>query len=329
MGGSFSTTIGDGSSNPITVTHNLGSTDIFVSVHEISTGNLVDAAIVVTNSNNISLTFAVIPTSNQYRVSVGLGGVGASGAVGVYGGPITEYDYTTNITVPDTGRLAQPTQLTLAGSEQAIVAGTGQITIADAPTDIDSWGRADQESFIYPGDTVQPDKFLNIYDQLTLNGKEQMTLLGNAFIRVDSCKQLPTRQFYFSTPPDPVGCSTVGGLMMGLAGRITPALSGQVFIILTGIMFNPTAGAGDGTALDIHVGTGPAPRNQDAITGVQVGGTPAGTEAAALANILIPFCACGVATMQIGVSYWIDVVVAAVVAGTGTVKNLTLVAFEL
>lgn len=66
----MSATIGDGSATTITVTHNLNTQDITVSVRESSgnAGVLVDW--VANGANTVQLTFAVAPTTGQYRVTV-------------------------------------------------------------------------------------------------------------------------------------------------------------------------------------------------------------------------------------------------------------------
>ncbi len=66
----FSVTIGDGAANPITVTHNLNTQDVIVSVREVSTNAVVIADVVANGVNTITVGFAVTPTANQYRVTV-------------------------------------------------------------------------------------------------------------------------------------------------------------------------------------------------------------------------------------------------------------------
>lgn len=63
-------TIGDGSATVITVTHNLGTQDVGVSVKEVSSnaGVLVDW--VANTTNTVQLTFAVAPSTGQYRALV-------------------------------------------------------------------------------------------------------------------------------------------------------------------------------------------------------------------------------------------------------------------
>ena len=66
----YADTIGDGTATTYTITHNLNTTDITYSVKEIATGDIVFTNVKVTGVNTISVSFAVAPTSNQYRVVV-------------------------------------------------------------------------------------------------------------------------------------------------------------------------------------------------------------------------------------------------------------------
>lgn len=69
--GAYASDIGDGATNPITVTHNLNTRDVVVAIRETSGSfTAVDARILVTSVNALSLTFDVTPTTNQYRVLV-------------------------------------------------------------------------------------------------------------------------------------------------------------------------------------------------------------------------------------------------------------------
>lgn len=66
----FATNVGNGSSTTITVTHNLNTLDVQVQVVLISTGETVITDVVRTGVNAVDVTFAVAPTTNQYRVVV-------------------------------------------------------------------------------------------------------------------------------------------------------------------------------------------------------------------------------------------------------------------
>lgn len=66
----MSATIGDGSATTITVTHNLNTQDITVSVRESSGNAGVLTDWVANGANTVQLTFAVAPTTGQYRVTI-------------------------------------------------------------------------------------------------------------------------------------------------------------------------------------------------------------------------------------------------------------------
>lgn len=67
----YSATIGNGSSTTITVTHNLGTRDVVVSVHEASGSyEKVYPDIQNATTNTVDIIFASAPTTNQYRVVV-------------------------------------------------------------------------------------------------------------------------------------------------------------------------------------------------------------------------------------------------------------------
>lgn len=63
--------IGDGSATSFNVTHSLGTTDAIVLVRETSgSKQLVNADVVFTDSNTVTVSFATAPTAGQYRVTV-------------------------------------------------------------------------------------------------------------------------------------------------------------------------------------------------------------------------------------------------------------------
>lgn len=66
----YKTSIGDGSTLAYTVTHNLGSLDVIVQLYDNSTYDTVYADVVRTNTNQITVTFATAPSSNDIRVLV-------------------------------------------------------------------------------------------------------------------------------------------------------------------------------------------------------------------------------------------------------------------
>lgn len=66
----FSANIGNGSSTSIAVNHNLGTKDVTVAVRTVADDSHVIADVVSTDTNNVTVTFAVAPASNAYRVTV-------------------------------------------------------------------------------------------------------------------------------------------------------------------------------------------------------------------------------------------------------------------
>lgn len=66
----FAADIGDGSATQIAVTHNLGTKDVTVSVRVNASDEAVIAPWVATSANVVTVSFAVAPTSGEYRVVV-------------------------------------------------------------------------------------------------------------------------------------------------------------------------------------------------------------------------------------------------------------------
>ena len=62
--------IGDGSSTTLTVTHNLGTQDITVSVRDATSNAGVLCDWTANGTNTVQLTFGVAPTTGQYRLVV-------------------------------------------------------------------------------------------------------------------------------------------------------------------------------------------------------------------------------------------------------------------
>lgn len=66
----YTGTIGNGSNTSIAVTHGLGTQYVTAQVFEESTGAQVECDVTLTSSTQTTFTFAVAPTSNQYRVVI-------------------------------------------------------------------------------------------------------------------------------------------------------------------------------------------------------------------------------------------------------------------
>lgn len=134
-----------------------------------------------------------------------------------------------------------------------------------------------------------------------------------------------------SSPSDPTGTTNTTGLMMGMAGAITPRMTGRILITISGDISNDTAD--DGAKVQARYGTGTAPTNAAALTGTTCGGLVVANSTVPGAGTLAmrdPFSVQCIATgLTVGTAYWIDAGLAAITGGTATIKNVSITAFEL
>lgn len=139
-----------------------------------------------------------------------------------------------------------------------------------------------------------------------------------------------TNATYQASPSNPAGTTnTTTGVMMGLAGAITPNGSGKVLMTITGNVSNATS-TGFGGAVQARYGTGPAPVNGGAIVGSSFGGTANLRYTSASTSEVVPFSCTGVVTgLTLGTTYWLDLALAATGGGTATVTNLSITAVEI
>jgi hypothetical protein len=67
----YAANVGDGAATSITVTHNLGTTDVHVQVHRVASPfDVVECDMQITDTNTVTLLFASAPASGAYRVVV-------------------------------------------------------------------------------------------------------------------------------------------------------------------------------------------------------------------------------------------------------------------
>lgn len=125
-------------------------------------------------------------------------------------------------------------------------------------------------------------------------------------------------------PANPTGTNSLTGLMMGLAGSITPTLTGRLMITISGDISNNTGS--DGGKVQIRYGTGSAPANADALTGNAIG-----TLIRAIAGtVTVPFSVQAVVTgLSVGTAYWLDLGLAAITGGTASIFDVSVTAIEI
>lgn len=129
-----------------------------------------------------------------------------------------------------------------------------------------------------------------------------------------------------SSPADPTGTTSLTGVMMGLAGAFTPVLTGKVLIIINGDMGNDTLL--DGSQIQIRTGTGAAPTNGAALTGTTRGTLVKSTSGVATERDA--FCIHALFSgLTVATAIWIDIGLAAITAGTATIKDVHISCIEM
>lgn len=133
----------------------------------------------------------------------------------------------------------------------------------------------------------------------------------------------PLGATYQATPGDPTGTAS-SNKMMGLAGSITPAATGRIFVSIGAKLSSSSTST---TSIIIRYGTGSAPTNGAAATG-----TAAGTKAEITTNNSgqqMYACANAVITgLSVGTAYWLDVEMVRS-AGTGAMNGVNISAHEI
>lgn len=136
---------------------------------------------------------------------------------------------------------------------------------------------------------------------------------------------------YQATPADPATTTSSAGVMMGLAGSITPVRSGKVLVTISGDMDN--SGSGNSVTAQIRTGTGAAPANGAALAGTARSGNVQATNASvALANPIcrFPFSVQAIVSgLTLNTAVWVDLGVSAQGGNTARVRNISISAVEL
>lgn len=134
---------------------------------------------------------------------------------------------------------------------------------------------------------------------------------------------VPTRATAQSSPSDPTGTASTIGVMMGLAGAITPTATGKILILISGDAQNTNGG--DVSSMQIRYGTGTAPANAAALTGTTAGGL---VKAAGIAAKGTPFSLNAIVSgLSVGTAYWVDISLTAS-ANTSAAKDISISILE-
>ena len=120
--------------------------------------------------------------------------------------------------------------------------------------------------------------------------------------------------------------------MQGLAGTITPAVSGNILITISGTIYGSTlTAAGDGINFSIAYGTGTAPSNGAASTGtlptngVQYSNPTTVTST----DVHVPFSTSAVVSgLTLSTAYWVDLTAEAIGAAGFTLNNVSVSIIE-
>jgi len=141
-----------------------------------------------------------------------------------------------------------------------------------------------------------------------------------------------TSQAQVTAPTAPASTTTY--FMQGLAGTITPKTTGNVLIIISGTIVDPSGTtAGNGIIYQLSYGTGGAPANAAALTGTQVGSTQSWTSPNTViaADTNVPFSTQAVVTgLTVGTAYWVDLAAKSIATASSMgVANVSVSVVEL
>lgn len=130
------------------------------------------------------------------------------------------------------------------------------------------------------------------------------------------------------TPGNPTGVAGAAVMMgIGATCAITPRVSGEILISLSGDQGNSSAGIGP-NVVQLRYGTGTAPVNGAAVTGTAAGSAISLTLTNSASGDRHPFSCCAHVTgLTVGTAYWIDISLSSTI-GTSTAQNLSMIVRE-
>jgi hypothetical protein len=150
---------------------------------------------------------------------------------------------------------------------------------------------------------------------------------GNLWASSGSAVLSVTPASFQGSAASPTGTAATSGVMMGIAGTITPSFSGRILITVSGSLENSSASGG--AVAKIRYGTGTKPANAAALTGTAVGGQAILEAAALAASKRIPASLTAVVTgLAVGTPVWLDSELDALSTGTASWSNVAISAEE-
>lgn len=129
-----------------------------------------------------------------------------------------------------------------------------------------------------------------------------------------------------TTPGNPTGTTSTTLVQAGIGSTFTPQGSGKILVIISGAMYNPTAGDGVEAIISWAAGSS-VPVNGAAATGTTAGNTSSATSSSA--NYRNTLICVALLNLVAGTEYWVDLQFAAITGGTADLTGLQVLIHEL
>jgi hypothetical protein len=150
--------------------------------------------------------------------------------------------------------------------------------------------------------------------------------VGNVAVSDGTRLKSVTPASFQGSSASPAGTTSLTGVMMGLAGTITPSFSGRIIMSVSGNVKNNTIG--DGAFMQLRYGAATKPSNGDATAGTAIGGIPQLINTAS-GTFVTPISSTAIATgLTVGTVYWLDVELRALTGGTAQLQSTAISAHE-
>lgn len=260
----------------------------------------------ITNASLANSAITIAGTSTALGASISLdtiSGVAANGFLKRTGANTWTNDASTYLTAPVANASLANSSITLAGT---VVALGGAVTLDTllglAANGLVKRTGANTYAVVAPGSA------------------------GNQVISDGTTLQSVAPASFQGAAASPTGTASLVGVMMGVAGTITPTFSGRIMVSVTGNVKNGTIA--DGASMHIRTGTGTKPVNGAALTGTAVGGAPQLVNTPS-ATFICPISDTAIVTgLAVGTPVWLDVDLLALTGGTATLQSVAISAME-